>query len=70
MSVVFLKKILSIWRRAGLVVNALYFQSDGRKVGGSVVRGQVGLFIAVLFPETRNSAPHCLSSPRCISGHQ
>ena len=31
--------------------------------GGGVVRGQVGLFIAVLFPYTRNFATHCISSP-------
>ena len=30
-----------------------------------MVRGNVGLLTAVLFPYTRNFAPHCLSSPRC-----
>ena len=39
-------------------------------LGGSVVHGQVGLFIALLFPKTRNFAPHCLSSPRCINGYR
>ena len=34
-----------------------------------MVRGQVGLFIALLFPKTRNFAPHCLSSPRRINGY-
>ena len=38
-------------------------------IRGSVVHGQVGLFIALLFPKTRNFAPHCLSSPRRINGY-
>ena len=39
------------------------------KIGGSVVRGRVGLFITVLFPHTGHCSPHCLSSARCINGY-
>ena len=52
------------------MVSALDFRSDTQKIGGSVIRDKVGLFIAVLFPWTRNFAPHCLSSPRCINGYR
>ena len=32
------------------MISVLDFQSDDWKIGGLVVRGQLGLFIAVLFP--------------------
>ena len=33
-----------------VVVGASDFRSDSQKIRGSLVRGQFGLFIAVLFP--------------------
>ena len=41
------------------MVSALDFQSDCWRVSGSR---------PVLFPQARNFAPHCLSSPRFIKG--
>ena len=50
---------LNTWRLNSEVVSASDFRADGRNIRGSVVRGQVGLFIA---------PP--VASPKCINGYR
>ena len=50
------------WRRGGLVVSVLNFWSRGRWFEPGHCRCVVSL--------DKNLIPHCLSSPRCISGYQ